>query len=209
MIDFNDACRYQNFLKSMFSKVCRHIMNDDFVVTTVKTHHKSDACKTAEDTIEVSKNPFDDENITPNKMIKFGLAIIDEREKLAEAISFAKAQADLQIDAACMINKDKMLLASYLGSISDIKTKESESNGTAYVMNEIDGKQTPYVYKVSTVKKINFDRNFVKGVASRLKKEMKETSKEIERFNLDVQVDFEPRWSEDDTLEDILNNFEE
>lgn len=209
MLDFNDACRYQNFLKTMFNKVCRHVMDGDFVVTTVKTHHKSDACKTASDDVETSKSPFDDESITPDKMIKFGLAIIDERQKLAEAISFAKAQADLQVDAACMINKDKNVFADYLGSIANLKTQETEGNGTGYTMNEIDGKQTQYVYKVTTVKKINFDRNFVKGVASRLKREMKETSKEIERFNLDTQVDFEPRWSEDDSLEDILINFEE
>lgn len=208
MLDFNDACRYQNFLKTTFNKVCRYVMDGDFVVTTVKTHHMSDACKTAEDKVEVSKSPFDDESITPDKMIKLALAIIDERQKLAEAISFAKAQADLQVDAACMINKDKNVLADYLDSISTLKTQETEGNGTGYTMNEIDGKQTQYVYKVTTVKKINFDRNFVKGVASRLKREVKETSKDIERFNLDVQVDFDPSWSEDDSLEDILINFE-
>ena len=209
MLDFNDACRYQNFLKTMFNKVCRHVMDTDFIITTVKTHHMSDACKTAEDKVEVSKSPFDDTSITPDKMIKFGLAIINEREKLAEAISFAKAQADLQVDAACMINKDKDTFSNYLANIANLKTKETESNGTGYTMNEIDGKQTSYVYKISVVNKINFDRNFVKGVTSRLKREMKDTSKEIERFNLDVQVDFEPRWSEDDSLEDILANFEE
>ena len=208
-MDFNDACRYQNFLKSLFSRVCHHVTDSDFIITTVKAHHLKEACKTAEDKIETSKNPFDDETITPDKMIKLGLAIIDERQKLAEAISVAKAQADLQVDAACMINKDKGILADYLASIASTKTQETESNGTAYVMNEIDGKQTPYVYKVTTIKKINFDRNFVKGVVSRLKREVKETSKEIERFNLNVQVDFVPRWSEDDSLDDILADFTE
>ena len=209
MIDFNDACRYQNFLKNIFRDVCSHIMNNDFITTTAKTHHMSDACKTAEDKVEVSKSPFDDSSITPDKMIKFGLAVINEREKLAEAISLAKAQADLQVDAACMINKDKRVFADYLSLMSKLKTQENESNGTGYTMNEIDGKQTSYIYKVTTVRKINFDRNFVKGVSSRLNKEIKETSKEIERFNLDVQVDFDPRWSEEDSLEDILANFEE
>lgn len=209
MIDFNDACRYQNFLKNIFRDVCTHIMNNDFITTTAKTHHMSDACKTAEDKVEVSKSPFDDSSITPDKMIKFGLAVINEREKLAEAISLAKAQADLQVDAACMINKDKRDFAEYLSIMSKLKTQENESNGTGYTMNEIDGKQTSYIYKVTTVRKINFDRNFVKGVSSRLNKEIKETSKNIERFNLDVQVDFDPRWSEEDSLEDILANFEE
>lgn len=209
MMDFNDACRYQNFLKTTFNKVCRYIIDSDFVTTTVKTHHMSDACKTAEDKVEASKPLFDDPSITPDKMIKFGLAVINEREKLAKAISFAKAQADLQVDAACMINKEKDFLSRYLADISRLKTEESESNGTGYTMNEIDGKQTSFVYKITTVSKINFDRNFVKGVSSRLKREIKETSKEIDRFNLDVQVDFEPRWSEDDSLEDILINFEE
>lgn len=209
MMDFNDACRYQNFLKTTFNKVCRYIMDGDFITTTAKTHHMSDACKTADDKIEVSKSPFDDLSITPDKMIKFGLAVINERENLAEAISLAKAQADLQVDAACMINKDKDVFARYLADISQLKTQEAESNGTGYTMNEIDGKQTSYIYKITTVKKINFDRNFVKGVSSRLKREIKETSKDIERFNLDVQVDFDPRWSEDDSLEDILAEFEE
>lgn len=209
MLDFNDACRYQNFLRGMFHKVCEYMMDNEFITKTTKTHHMADACKTAEDNIEVSKTPFDDDNISPDKMIRFGLEIIDEREKLATAISEAKAQADLQIDAVCMINKDKNLFTDYLDNICNMKTQETESNGTGYMMNEIDGKQTPYIYKITTVKKINFDRGFVKGVVSRLKREMKETSKEIERFNLNIQVDYEPRWSEDDSFEDILINFED
>lgn len=207
MMDFNDACRYQNFLKSLFGDVCLYLNDDEFISTTVKTHHKSDANKNAADEIETSTNPFDGTDITPNKMLEFALAVIDEREKLAEAISIAKAQADLQVDAACMINKDKKTLTAFLGKMGNMKTKESEQTGTAYMINEIDGKQTNYYYKIKTVKKINFDRNFVKGVATRLNREMKETSKNIERFNLDVQVDFEPRWSEDDSLEDILVSF--
>ena len=108
-----------------------------------------------------------------------------------------------------IVTKEKDIFSRYLVDISQLKTEESESNGTGYTMNEIDGKQTSFVYKITTVMKINFDRNFVKGVSSRLKREIKETSKDIERFNLDVQVDFDPRWSEDDSLEDILTSFEE
>ena len=205
MIDFNDACRYQNFLQRLFSEAVRYLADDDFVTTTVKTHHKSDANKNASDEVEMSKSPFDGTDITPSKMIQFTLDVLEEREKLAVAIAFAKAQADLQVDAACMINKDKTTLSRYFDNLSGKKARELEGSDTAYMINEVDGKQTPYIYKTTTVKKINFDRNVVKGISTRLKREMKETSKNIERFNLDTQVDFEPRWSEEDTLEDILS----
>ena len=204
MIDFNDACRYQNYLRNLLNEVQMYFLNDDFATTTVKTHHKSDANKNAADEVETSKNSLSDLGVTPDQLVEFGLAVMDEREKLAVAIAEAKAQADLQIDAACMVNKDKKTFSSYLDRIANMRTQESESTGTAYMMNEIDGKQTPYVYKITTVKKINFDRNKIKGIANRLKREMKEASKMIEKYNLDVQVDFEPRWSEEDSLEDIL-----
>jgi hypothetical protein len=176
----------------------------DFTTTTVKTHHKSDAIKNVSDEIETTPGLFENPDITPMAMITLGLDIMNEREKLAKAIALAKAQADLQIDAACMANKDKNRFVSYLDYFGKMKASEEETTATGYVMNEIDGKQTPYVYKVTTVKKINYDRNAVKGIFSRLKREMKETSKEIDKYNLEVQVDFEPRWSEEDSLEDIL-----
>ena len=204
MIDFNDACRYQNHLKQLLDSVILYLNENDFVTTTVKTHHKSDAVKSVSDEIETTPGIFENPDITPMAMITLGLDIMNEREELAKAIALAKAHADLQIDAACMANKDKKQFSTYLEYLGKLKARESEITATGYVMNEIDGKQTPYVYKVTTVKKINYDRNTVKGINARLNREMKETSKEIDRYNLDVQVDFEPRWSEEDSLEDIL-----
>ena len=205
MIDFNDACRYQNFLQRRLSEAERYLTDDSFVTITEKTHHRKDANKNATDEVETSKSPFEGTDINPEKMIQFILDVLEERENLALAIAYAKAQADLQVDAACMVNKDKALLTTYFDRLSGIKAREMEGSDTGYMINEVDGKQTSYVYKTTTVKKINFDRNMVKGISNRLKREMKETSKQIERFNLDIQVDFDPRWSEEDSLEDILS----
>lgn len=204
MIDFNDACRYQNHLRDLFTEVVLLLSDNDFITTTVNTHHMSDANKVMSDKVEVVSGPFDDLGITPEKVVDLALDIISERENLANAISIAKAQADLQIDAACMANKDKRTLVSYLNNMGKKKSRETEGNGTFYALNEVDGKQTPFIYKITTVEKINYDRNKVKGIANRLNREMKETSKEIDRYNLDIQVDFEPRWSEEDSIEDIL-----
>ena len=204
MIDFNDACRYQNHLRDLFTEVVLLLSDNDFITTTVNTHHMSDANKVMSDKVEVVSGPFDDLGITPEKVVDLALDIISERENLANAISIAKAQADLQIDAACMANKDKRTLVSYLNNMGKKKSREIEGNGTFYALNEVDGKQTPFIYKITTVEKINYDRNKVKGIANRLNREMKETSKEIDRYNLDIQVDFEPRWSEEDSIEDIL-----
>ena len=204
MIDFNDACRYQNHLRDLFTEVVLLLSDNDFITTTVNTHHMSDANKAMSDKVEAVAGPFDDLGITPEKVVDLALDIISERENLANAISIAKAQADLQIDAACMANKDKRTLVSYLNNMGKKKSRETEGNGTFYALNEVDGKQTPFIYKITTVEKINYDRNKVKGIANRLNREMKETSKEIDRYNLDIQVDFEPRWSEEDSIEDIL-----
>lgn len=204
MIDFNDACRYQNHLKGLLNEVVLYLSESDFITTTIKTHHKSDAIKSMSDDVEATPGFFENPDITPMTVIQLGLDILNEREELAKAIAIAKAQADLQIDAACMANKDKIMFAGYLDNLGRIKARESESTATGYVMNEIDGKQTPFVYKVTTVKKINFDRNVVKGISSRLNREARDTSKEIDRYNLDVQVDFDPRWSAEDSFEDIL-----
>ena len=205
MIDFNDACRYQNYLRELLSEVFMYLREDSFVTTTVRTHHKSDANKDVADEVETVQGIFDDPEITPDKMVGLALDIIDERNKLAVAIAGAKARANLQIDAACMTNKDKKDLVTNLNRLANMKTREIEGIGTGYAMNEIDGKQAQFVYKLTTLKKINFDRNDVKGIAGRLIREMKETSKEIDRYNLDTQVDFAPRWSEEDSLEDILS----
>ena len=62
-----------------------------------------------------------------------------------------------------------------------------------------------YCYPVKEVKTIDYDRNAVKGLISKYKKETDQISTKRDRIDIMTDVDYTPVWEVDTPLEDILN----
>lgn len=84
-----------------------------------------------------------------------------------------------------------------------IKPSESDKEGTSYKFNN-DGDQVSYRYPVKEVKTIDYDRNAVKGLISKYKKETDRISTARDRIDIMTDVDYTPLWEVDTPLEDIL-----
>ena len=197
-----EAFRYQNYLSLLFNQATGYLSREDFIMTTTQKHNRTKVNPDAQDeNIVVPKVLTVDYN--PNDLIDFVVKLIDEKQKLSDAIAKAKRSLDIDIDAAMSMNKTKQDFISVLRRMASIKSSESDKEGTSYKFNN-DGDQVSYRYPVKEVKTIDYNRNAVKGLISKYKKETDEISTERDRIDIMTDVDYTPLWEVDTPLEDIL-----
>lgn len=197
-----EAFRYQNYLTSLFSQATSYLSREDFITTTTQKHNRTMVNPEAQDEDIVVPKVFN-VDYKPNDLIDFVVKLIDEKQKLSNAITDAKKSLDMDIDAAMSMNKTKQDFISVLRRMASIKSTESEKEGTSYKFNN-DGDQVSYRYPVKEVKAIDYNRNTVKGLISKYKKETDQISTTRDRIDIMTDVDYTPVWEVDTPLEDIL-----
>ena len=197
-----EAFRYQNYLSTLFVQATNYLSREDFITTTTQKHNRSMINSDAQNEEIVVPKVFN-VDYKPNDLIDFVVKLIDEKQKLSNAITDAKKSLDLDIDAAMSMNKTKQDFISTLRRMASIKPTESDKEGTSYKFNN-DGDQILYRYPVKEVKTIDYSRNAVKGLISKYKKETDEISTARDRIDIMTEVDYTPAWEVDTPLEDIL-----
>lgn len=198
-----EAFRYQNYLTSLFVQATGYLSREDFITTTIQKHNRTKVNPDAQDEDIVVPKVFT-VDYKPNDLIDFVVKLIDEKQKLSNAITDTKKSLDMDIDAAMSMNKTKQDFISVLRRMASIKSSESDKEGTSYKFNN-DGDQVLYRYPVKEVKTIDYDRNAVKGLISKYKKETDQISTTRDRIDIITEVDYTPVWEVDTPLEDILN----
>ena len=134
-MNLKESYRYANYLDSLLRRAYTYLGNTGFVTTTVEEHLRSKSNPDVDDeTIEVQK-PYDVE-FTPNQVIDFVVKVLDEKEKLSDAIAKAKSTTEINIDNAVAMNKKKQQFVNVLNGIADIKPSEKIVNGTGYKFNQ-------------------------------------------------------------------------
>ena len=106
-------------------------------------------------------------------------------------------------DGMITINNRKRELLQRLLNMANIKPKENILSGRSVKFNE-EGNQVTYCYDIKEVTTSDFDRNKVKAIASKLRKELDETSTTIDVMQLETMVDFESKFEIGDSLEDCV-----
>ena len=197
-----EAFRYQNYLTSLFVQATGYLSREDFITTTIQKHNRTKVNPDAQDEDIVVPKVFT-VDYKPNDLIDFVVKLIDEKQKLSNAITDTKKSLDMDIDAAMSMNKTKQDFISVLRRMASIKSSESDKEGTSYKFNN-DGDQVLYRYPVKEVKTIDYDRNAVKGLISKYKKETDQISTTRDRIDIMTEVDYTPLWEVDTPLEDIL-----
>ena len=105
---------------------------------------------------------------------------------------------------AISMNKIKQAYIDHLTLLASMKSQTIQKNGEDYKFNEA-GDQVRYFYPMEEIVSINYDRNVVKGIIKKLKKETDEVSLKLDQIQLNTKVDFEPKYSLDDSLEDVVS----
>ena len=201
-MNLKESYRYANYLDSLLRRAYTYLGNTGFVTTTVEEHLRSKSNPDVDDeTIEVQK-PYDVE-FTPNQVIDFVVKVLDEKEKLSEAIAEAKSTTEINIDNAISMNKKKQGFVSVLNGIADIKPSETKTTSKSYKF-DINGEQKPYVYDVNRKTSIDFDRTDVRNLIKKYLKETDEISAKLDLIEITTQVDFIPKWDINEKFEELV-----
>ena len=201
-MNLKESYRYANYLDDLLSTAYTYLRNKGFVTTTVEEHLRSKSNPDVEDeTIEVQK-PFDVE-FKPNDVIDFVVKVIEEKDKLSDAIVEAKSTTEINIDNAISMNKKKQGFVSVLNGIADIKPSETKTTSKSYKF-DINGEQKPYVYDVNRKTSIDFDRTDVRNLIKKYLKETDEISAKLDLIEITTQVDFTPTWDINEKFEELV-----
>lgn len=197
-----EAFRYQNYLSSLFTEIVEYLSREDFITTTTQNHNRKKSNPDADDEKVVVQKPYNVE-FKPNDLIDFAVKLIDEKQKLSDAITEAKKTTSFDVDGAMSMNKTKQGFIHVLRRMASIKPIESEKEGVSYKFNN-DGDQVSYRYPIKEVKTIDYDREDVKKLIDKYKKETDQISTARDRIDIMTDVDYTPLWEVDTPLEDIL-----
>ena len=201
-MNLKESYRYANYLDGLLSTAYTYLRNKGFVTTTVEEHLRKQSNPDVEnETIEVQK-PFDVE-FSPNSVIDFVVKVIEEKDKLSDAIAEAKSTTEINIDNAISMNKKKQAFVSVLNGIADIKPSEIKTTSKSYKF-DINGEQKPYVYDVNRKTSIDFDRTDVRNLIKKYLKETDEISAKLDLIEITTQVDFVPAFDVNSKFEELV-----
>lgn len=203
-MNLKEAFRYQNFLEEAFDRVMSYLSIQSNILSTTHEHMRKKANPDAEDEKQVmDARLYDFDNHT---MVLFALDLIDERTALTRAISKAKTEAAMNMDAEILINKMRQKAATCFSRMAAQKPSETIIRGTGYKFNS-EGNQVSYTYDVKVIQTIDFDRNMVKGLARKLSDESDAISSAIDEQVVSTKFNFTPKYFVSGTFEDAVETF--
>lgn len=199
-----EAYRYQKFLSQMIQSAEYYLYKKDFVTTVEQYHERKKSNPDAENEIVQKENLTKSSvDFSVNDLLKFIPELLEEKENLSIAINKAKNTTEIDIDASLSMNKQKQEFIRVLNDMNSKKSCEKTITGKGYKFN-VNNEQVPYIYDVVEKTTIDFDRNTVKALIKKYSKETDHVSTMLDRIVLTTQVDFDPKYDINDTLEELL-----
>lgn len=198
-----EAFEYQNFISDLISIASNYLDNRSFITETVQKHQKTKVNKDATDEEIKVSTAYSEMEFEPNDLLNLMSKLFDEKYAVSAAIKKAKDGLDFDVDSAVGMNKLKQKYLNTLSAMGSMKNTERDGQATDYKF-DITGEQKPYKYPVKEVTTIRYDRNSVKGLEKKTRRETSETSMKIDAAMVTTVVDFEPKYEIGSTLEDVV-----
>lgn len=208
-MNLKEAFRYQNKLQSLMQEA-EYVLGKDTNVTKVETTYlRSKVVSDAADekVVQIPDTEYS-EKIT--EMVEFLLFILDEKEKLFEAIRKAKNAQAFDMDGEVSLNATRQKVAQVLKRMNDLRgSEQTVSNaGQGYKFNA-EGNQVSYRCDLKRVTTINFDRKVVQRKLKELNRKSDETSAQIDVCLVTSVVDYEPPFDVNASFADAFEGFME
>lgn len=201
MLTLKEAFAYQKYLQNLIDSLEIELARDVNVMQITAIHKKHAADRDAEDfTVDMTANRTFPGN--PDDLIRFYAFLIDEKMDLTMDIFKAKKNLPIELDVELANNALRRMASKTLSRIIRTKKrKEVEKDEFGYRMNA-EGNQVRYTYEVVETYKEDYDRIKTKALSNRYKEEADRISNEIDKALLQPGVDFTPKISYDEELED-------
>ena len=200
-MNLKESYRYSKFLDTLLEASYAFLNDKSFVTTTTEKHLRSKTYSEAQDETLVVKKP--DVDFDANRLIDFVVEVLDERDRLLEAIALAKSKTEFNIDNAISMNKKKQSVAGLFTKMAGIKSSESVSRGTGYRFNN-EMNQVPYYYDIEKITEIDYNRNDVRNLAKKYFTQADEISSKIDAIEINTEVPFTCKWDVNDSFDNIV-----
>lgn len=200
-----EAFRYQNFLSLLLSNAESVLCYKNNYMRVVQKHLLSKAVSGVEDEQKdnISSRNL---NVEPDTIIKFMMAVYDEKVALSKAINNAKRMHCDEMDMALSLNKTRSKIVERLKVMLKTKGTEVETEGTAFTLNN-EGNQVPFKYKIIETSTADFDRFATKKIVQQLAAECEKTSTVHDYWLTSIPVEFTPAFDINDSFEELVDNF--
>ena len=200
-MNLKESYRYSKFLDTLLEASYAFLNDKSFVTTTTEKHLRSKTYSEAQDETLVVKKP--DVDFDTNRLIDFVVEVLDERDRLLEAIALAKSKTEFNIDNAISMNKKKQSVARLFTKMAGIKSSESVNRGTGYRFNN-EMNQVPYYYDIEKITEIDYNRNDVRNLAKKYFTQADEISSKIDAIEINTEVPFACKWDVNDSFDNIV-----
>lgn len=207
MITLKKSFELQNYMKGLLNSALLALAFADNITITKQEHMRKKSYENGEDEIIIKpKRP--DFSYEVMELVDFTCHIQNTMDELTAAINDAKHSGLKDYDGMISINNRKHTLLNRLNTMAAIKPSEVIKSGQGWKFNG-EGNQVSYSYDIKETTTIDFDRNVVKAIISRLRKEVDKTSAEIDLMQLETMVDFNTIYEIGDSLEDAVEKYKE
>jgi hypothetical protein len=193
-------------LEEKLNTVTNYLGYESNVTTKKQIHNRKKVNPEAED--ETLENVAERTITYPvNTLVDFVVHLINEKQKLADAITSAKKTCDIDIDSAVSLNKRRQIVAQRFIQMGNIKaTEKINPRAIGYKFNN-EGNQVTYNYEIKEITSIDFDRNKVKAAAKSLIKNSDDISTALDKIMIETEVTYTPIYDISDSLDDILAQY--
>ncbi len=208
-MNLKDAFRVQNKLQSVMSEAMDILEDHRNIVKVKTTHLRSRVMDDAQDVV-VEENAPSEYAGHANEIAAFLMTMMEEREKLSQAIRNAKGKLTLDLDSEVGLNRQRQALARVFRGMTTLRNSEKiiTDGGTGYRFNG-EGNQVAYLCDAKQVVTIDFDRNKIRALASSLGQKSDALSMEMDKCLVNTEVDYVLPFDLNDSFDTILTDFME
>lgn len=202
-MNLKESFRYQNFLESMMGEAGSSLIERTHAQEISKKHLRNKANPEAQDIEETMD--FGD-FYKNDDVLAFMTMLVEERSKLTNAISKAKATISFDLDSAIETNKFRQIVASRIQYMLRFMPAKKVERGTDYKFN-VEGNQVQYYYDIEVEYKDAFDRDAAKRVMRDMRSTSDKVSAEIDSALINTNVEYEPPFNVNDSFADVMAEF--
>lgn len=202
-MNLKESFRYQNFLESMMRFASASIQNREHCLEVTKTHCRS---RVNPDTTDVTEVVEIESFFSNDSVLAFMRWLVDEKEKLTQAIGVAKASIGFDIDAAIETNKFRQSVNNAIRSMLRCSPYKRTEQGRDYKFNN-EGNQMAYIYEIEVIAEDAYNRDDAKAIMRSMISNADKVSADIDAAMINTKVDYTPVFDVNETFEDVMAEF--
>ena len=195
-----EVYHYLTVLSNWEGKIRNAMMNRSLYTKTTELHKKQDIISTEKNEEKEIINK--EIEYTLDDLINLWESIIEEKKKIYALIEKKKIEKDMP-DEIFTINKSYREILSTIKFMSESAKKSVTTRKEEGFLKSNDGVGT-YTYEVEVNTTPIYESGYFIEKLDKYQKIAEGNSNKIDAFNTTEDIDYEPKWSEFSTLEDLL-----